>query len=142
VAPRLTALLLIGFTLAASLISHSYWIFPAEAQPAQQNLFFKNLAIIGVLLFYFASGAGAFSLPGLLRSRTGQDDESAGRSARTGAVKEVSLTGPVPIPLRIGPRALHFRSDSFGMRSPPVPQGPLSIERWGNRNRRRTALIR
>jgi putative oxidoreductase len=82
VAPRLTAVLLIGFTLVATLISHSFWAFPAEAQSAQQTQFFKNFAIIGGLLFYFASGAGAFSLPGLLRSRTGQDDVSAGRPAR------------------------------------------------------------
>lgn len=83
VAPRLTALLLVGFTLVATLISHSFWVFPAEAQSAQQTQFFKNFAIIGGLLFYFASGAGAFSLAGLLRSRTGQDEVSAGRSAHT-----------------------------------------------------------
>jgi putative oxidoreductase len=61
VAPRLTAILLIGFTLVATLISHSFWAFPAEAQSAQQTQFFKNFAIIGGLLFYFASGAGAFT---------------------------------------------------------------------------------
>jgi uncharacterized membrane protein YphA (DoxX/SURF4 family) len=35
---------------------------------------FKNLAIIGGLLFSYVSGAGAFSLPGLLRSGNGQDE--------------------------------------------------------------------
>jgi len=69
VAPRITALLLIGFTLVASLISHAFWTFPAEAQAAQQTQFFKNLAIVGGLLFYFVSGAGAFSLPSVLGSR-------------------------------------------------------------------------
>jgi putative oxidoreductase len=80
VAPRLTALLLIGFTLVASLISHSFWTFADAAQVArQQTQFFKNLAIIGGLLFYFVSGA--FSLPTCIRSRTARD-MSTGRPAR------------------------------------------------------------
>jgi putative oxidoreductase len=70
VAPRLTAILLIGFTLVASLISHSFWTFADAAQAAQQQTqFFKNVAIVGGLLFYFVSGAGAFSLPNVLGSR-------------------------------------------------------------------------
>jgi putative oxidoreductase len=70
VAPRLTALLLVGFTLIASLISHSFWTFADAAQAAQQQTqFLKNLAIIGGLLFYFVSGPGAFSLPRFLGSR-------------------------------------------------------------------------
>ncbi|MBM6583133.1 DoxX family protein [Microvirga sp. BT689] len=82
-APRLTALLLTGFTLVATLISHSFWTFPAEAQSARPIQLFKNLAIIGGLLLYFASIAGAFSRPGLLRSRTCPGKVSAGRSAHT-----------------------------------------------------------
>ncbi|PVE24338.1 DoxX family protein [Microvirga sp. KLBC 81] len=69
VAPRLTALLLIAFTLVATLISHSFWTFPAEAQAAQQTQFFKNVAIIGGLLFYFVSGAGVFSISRFVGSR-------------------------------------------------------------------------
>jgi putative oxidoreductase len=62
VAPRLTAILLIGFTLVASLISHSFWTFADAAQAAQQQTqFFKNVAIVGGLLFYFASGPGGWS---------------------------------------------------------------------------------
>jgi putative oxidoreductase len=61
--PRLTALLLIAFTVVATVISHSFWMFPAEAQGAQQTQFFKNVAIIGGLLFYFVSGPGAYSVP-------------------------------------------------------------------------------
>jgi putative oxidoreductase len=70
VVPRVTALLLIAFTLVASLLSHGYWAFPEEARQAQQTQFFKNLAIVGGLLFYFASGAGAFSLAGILGGRS------------------------------------------------------------------------
>ena len=69
IAPRLTAVLLAGFTVVASLISHSYWTYPEAQQAAQQTQFFKNAAITGGLLFYYVSGAGSFSLPGLLRAR-------------------------------------------------------------------------
>lgn len=72
VAPRATAILMIGFTLVASLISHSFWTIADAAQAAQQQTqFFKNLAIMGGLLFYFVSGAGSFSLPALLGARNG-----------------------------------------------------------------------
>ena len=71
VAPRLTALLLIAFTLVASLISHSFWTFPAEAQSTQQTQFFKNVAIIGGLLFYLVSGPGAYSVLVRLLQRWG-----------------------------------------------------------------------
>jgi putative oxidoreductase len=60
VAPRLTALLLITFALVASLISHSFWTFADPAQAAQQQTqFLKNMANVGGLLFYFASGPGS-----------------------------------------------------------------------------------
>jgi putative oxidoreductase len=69
--PRLTALLLIAFTVVATVISHSFWMFPAEAQAAQQTQFFKNVAIIGGLLFYFVSGPGAYSVPERFLQRWG-----------------------------------------------------------------------
>ncbi len=81
VAPRLTALLLIGFTLVASLISHAFWIFPAEAQAAQQTQFFKNVAIMGGLLFYFVSGAGRFSLSALATRPTASRASTSTREA-------------------------------------------------------------
>ncbi|MFG1361522.1 DoxX family protein [Xanthobacter pseudotagetidis] len=63
VASRLTAILLIGFVAVATLTAHAYWLVPdAAAQATQSIQFFKNLAIIGGLLFYFASGPGAISL--------------------------------------------------------------------------------
>jgi putative oxidoreductase len=78
VAPRLTAVLLIGFTLIASLLSHSFWTFPDLSQAAQQRTqFLKNMAIVGGLLFYFVSGAGAFSLPGILRGRPSHEGAPA-----------------------------------------------------------------
>ncbi|WP_046862639.1 DoxX family protein [Microvirga massiliensis] len=69
VAPRLTAVLLAGFTVVATLISHSFWTYPEAQQAAQQTQFFKNAAITGGLLFYYVSGAGSLSLPEILRAR-------------------------------------------------------------------------
>ncbi|MGU3496492.1 DoxX family protein [Xanthobacteraceae bacterium A53D] len=61
--PRLTAVLVGGFTIVAALISHAFWTFPdAAAQAAQQIHFFKNLAIAGGMAFYFAAGPGRFAL--------------------------------------------------------------------------------
>jgi putative oxidoreductase len=65
--PRISALLLIAFTVVATGLAHRFWEFPAAAQQAQMTQFFKNIAIIGGLLFYFVSGPGAWSLAG--RSR-------------------------------------------------------------------------
>lgn len=82
VVPRLTALLLIAFTVVATLISHSFWTFPEEAQSAQQTQFFKNVAIIGGLLFYLVSGPGAYSVPAGLFQRWGAPKEPDPRTAR------------------------------------------------------------
>jgi putative oxidoreductase len=80
--PRLAALLLIAFTLVATLISHSFWTFPVDAQSAQQTQFFKNVAIIGGLLFYLVSGPGAYSVPARLFQRWGAPKEPDPRTAR------------------------------------------------------------
>jgi putative oxidoreductase len=63
--PRLTALLLVAFVVMASGTSHRYWEFTeAPARRAQEISFYKNVDIIAGLLFYFASGPGAWSLAG------------------------------------------------------------------------------
>lgn len=63
VASRLTAVLLILFVAAATVTSHLYWLEPSAAlQAAQKIEFFKNVAIAGGLLFYFASGPGVLAL--------------------------------------------------------------------------------
>jgi putative oxidoreductase len=82
IAPRLTAVLLAGFTVVASLISHSYWTYPEAQQAAQQTQFFKNAAITGGLLFYYVSGAGSFSLPAILRARTASREVTREAPAR------------------------------------------------------------
>jgi putative oxidoreductase len=60
---RYAAALLILFTIGAALIGHAYWTIPDAAQKAQQKIhFFKNVAIIGGLLFVFVRGAGPISI--------------------------------------------------------------------------------
>jgi putative oxidoreductase len=54
---RLVALLLAGFTAIASLIFHMDW-----AQPGQQIMFMKNVAVIGGFLALFAAGAGRYAV--------------------------------------------------------------------------------
>ncbi len=63
--PRLSALLLIAFVIAATGLAHRFWEFPEAAQQqAQMTSFLKNIAIIGGLLFYYVSGPGAWSVSG------------------------------------------------------------------------------
>ncbi|WP_063776605.1 DoxX family protein [Microvirga massiliensis] len=82
VVPRLTALLLIAFTVVATLIGHSFWAFPEAAQQTQQTQFFKNVAIIGGLLFYFVSGPGTYRVPARLLPRWGVPKAAGTRIAR------------------------------------------------------------
>ena len=58
---RLTALALAGFTLIAAAIFHSDF-----GDQNQMVNFLKNLALSGGLLALFASGAGAYSLDGMM----------------------------------------------------------------------------
>jgi putative oxidoreductase len=62
--PRISALLLIAFTIVATAMAHRYWAFPADQQQAQMTQFLKNIAVIGGLMCYYVSGPGAFSLAG------------------------------------------------------------------------------
>ncbi len=60
---RLAALLLIIFTIIAALIGHPFWTVADAAQVANQKIhFFKDIAIIGGLLYVFVRGAGPISL--------------------------------------------------------------------------------
>lgn len=59
---RLAALILALFTLAAAIIFHNYWAVPAEQVMMQQINFYKNLAIVGGLLFVATFGAGPLSI--------------------------------------------------------------------------------
>jgi putative oxidoreductase len=63
-APRLSALLLIAFVIAASATTHRYWEFAEPARRAQEINFFKNIGILAGLCFYMVSGPGAWSISG------------------------------------------------------------------------------
>lgn len=57
---RIAALLLAGFTLAASVLFHNYWAMPADQAYVQQLMFMKNISVAGGLLIIVALGGGAF----------------------------------------------------------------------------------
>jgi putative oxidoreductase len=59
--PRWTALVLIGFTTATLWLTHGPSVMGLVFRPRQNVDFFQSLAIIGGLLFYFASGPGGWS---------------------------------------------------------------------------------
>jgi putative oxidoreductase len=63
---------MIAFVAVATAISHRYWEFTdAAARRAQEINFYKNIGIIGGLLFYFGAGAGAFGFDGRRDKSTG-----------------------------------------------------------------------
>ena len=65
VVPRWTSLVLIAFVIMATATTHRYWEFTdAAARRAQEINFYKNGGIVAALLFYFVSGAGAWSFAG------------------------------------------------------------------------------
>lgn len=72
---RASALVLAGFTVVITFIFHAYWGLPAEQVMAQQQAFFKNIAIVGGLLALAAFGPGPWSL----------DERRAARSASPSA---------------------------------------------------------
>ena len=56
------ALLLIAFTIPATLVFHNFWAVDAAQVQNQLNHFLKNVTIVGGLLYVMAFGAGPLSL--------------------------------------------------------------------------------
>ena len=61
---RWAALGIAFFTIVITFIFHNFWAVPAEQVMAQQQSFFKNIAVVGGLLTVAAWGAGAWSVDG------------------------------------------------------------------------------
>jgi len=59
--PRWTPLVLIGFIVSTLWLTYGPFIIGLVLRPRQNVDFFQSLAIIGGLLFYFASGPGGWS---------------------------------------------------------------------------------
>lgn len=66
---RWVALLMVAFVVMASLTSHRYWELEGQLRQINSSNFYKNLAIIGGLLFLYASGAGAISRDAFTKRR-------------------------------------------------------------------------
>ena len=62
--PRWTALVLLAFTAVTLWTAHRTPLVSTLMSPRQNGEFYKTLAIMGGLLFYFASGPGAWSWKG------------------------------------------------------------------------------
>lgn len=62
-ATRYAAVVMTIFMLVATFSTHRYWEFAdAAARRAQDGNFFKNLAMLGGILFLFVVGPGRFSI--------------------------------------------------------------------------------
>ncbi len=59
---RYAAAALIVFLVPATLMFHSYWSADASSVLNETNHFYKNVAILGALVFVMSVGAGAASL--------------------------------------------------------------------------------
>ena len=65
---RFASVLLLLFTVAATLIAHRFWEYqPGAARAMQQINFFKNVAIVGGFVFLAAHGGGRYCLEQLWR---------------------------------------------------------------------------
>ena len=62
VGTRYGALLLIAFTIAATLIAHRFWDVPPDQREMQMIHFAKNVAIVGGLVCVFVTGGGRFAI--------------------------------------------------------------------------------
>jgi len=62
---RYAAILMVLFVIIATVISHRYWEFTGADFGAQRNNFWKNVTILGGLLFMFLAGAGKLSVDGM-----------------------------------------------------------------------------
>lgn len=64
---RWTAIVLIVFVVLTMLLAHNFWTMQGPARGPNMAHFYKNLAIIGGLLFLMMQPPGRYSLDGRMR---------------------------------------------------------------------------
>ncbi|HWI35970.1 MAG TPA: DoxX family protein [Burkholderiales bacterium] len=65
---RFASVVLLAFTVLATLIAHRFWEYaPGAARQMQQINFFKNVAIVGGFVFLAAHGGGRYCIEQLWR---------------------------------------------------------------------------
>jgi putative oxidoreductase len=62
---RLSALLMVLYTLGTALIGHRYWTMTGARKVDGMDGFYKNLSIIGGFLLLYVIGAGRYSIDAL-----------------------------------------------------------------------------
>jgi putative oxidoreductase len=63
---RPSALLLVLYTLGSALIAHHYWTMTGANKIDSMESFYKNLSIVGGFLLLYVTGAGKYSIDGML----------------------------------------------------------------------------
>ena len=63
---RPSALLLVLYTLGTALIGHRYWTVTGMNKVDSMDGFYKNLSIMGGFLLLYITGAGKYSIDGIL----------------------------------------------------------------------------
>jgi putative oxidoreductase len=97
-APRTSACALIAATVITTGTMHRFWDFVGAARLAEQGIFVANLGVLAGLLFYLATGPGAWSWQAWWRA--------AGEKPKQAARKKPSRPRsprPRPAPVRPNP---------------------------------------
>ena len=64
---RPLAILLLAYTFGTTIIAHHYWTMSGADRYANMINFYKNISIMGGLLLLYVTGAGKYSIDGLLK---------------------------------------------------------------------------
>ena len=67
-APRLTSLVLVAFTVVTTATLHRWWDFVGLARQAEQAIFLAHLGLLAGLMLYLVTGPGAWSVRGWRRA--------------------------------------------------------------------------
>jgi len=80
---RWAALAMFIFTAVTAVVFHAFWAAPADQVMSQSINFWKNVAIMGGLLYVFSYGSGPFSLEHAQEASANDSPMGSGLSART-----------------------------------------------------------